>query len=426
MLNSTISTREEIGEISFILVRDSTPKVQTTLPLYVCDNYNGTPRDSAQEKAVDAHLEALTNSTLFASFSRIPATGSGNEIESKTEDPPVQNTHPNSSPQSSPRINFALNPGSINIEATVNLAPLTFVNVPIDLDASVNLGTSLDADSTVNLNASINPESYCSVVERNTVAEVPEIKEEFGAASGVFNPNSVIKEVFWGEKVTRETSIGVLEGLDEVMVEILQAQAQLSTIGDFASLPTVHPDTYSFLVDTGLIPGIQQLIQNCSNLMTFYNQNIQIPSPIVVNQENTVVIVPEPQEEETREELLINPFGYVEIFRQIEGIKEDNLVTWLHKNAYIFTLGELAHFPVDYPGIYSQLKIFGGLGGPLDDYIECCKKVVGSYRRAVKDGESFDWYRLEYDEDSLEDVKLATIYGQLWLQRVDPIVLANC
>jgi hypothetical protein len=75
----------------------------------------------------------------------------------------------------------------------------------------------------------------------------------------------------------------------------------------------------------------------------------------------------------------------------LEELKENDLANWLEKNAYIFTIGQLARFPNEFPGIYSQFK--SSLAGldRLDFFVESCKRLVGS-------NELF-WLQVDEDED---------------------------
>lgn len=69
------------------------------------------------------------------------------------------------------------------------------------------------------------------------------------------------------------------------------------------------------------------------------------------------------------------------------------MAIWIEKNAYIWNLGQLSTFPVEFPGIYSQLKAFGGLE-KLDRFVECSRKLLSS-------GREISWIEVDQEEISL-------------------------
>jgi hypothetical protein len=61
--------------------------------------------------------------------------------------------------------------------------------------------------------------------------------------------------------------------------------------------------------------------------------------------------------------------------RVIDGLGADGKGPFITKHAYIYTVGELAEFPVKFPAIYAMLKETG-LMNDLDNYIDRAKELI--------------------------------------------------
>jgi hypothetical protein len=160
----------------------------------------------------------------------------------------------------------------------------------------------------------------------------------------------IIKEAYLDQDITEQTSLYVLTGIDDPMVELLEKEANITTLGQLAWLPVDFSDTHNSIVESKLIPNIDQYITNAFLVL----QNLKEFEELEGNFENISV-------------------------NKLKGINDNDLRLYLEKHALVYTLRDLIELPQKYPGIYYMLNETGAVS-EMDKYISKAKYYLGALK----------------------------------------------
>jgi hypothetical protein len=187
--------------------------------------------------------------------------------------------------------------------------------------------------------------------------------ESFPSSSPIIQP----------KQLTLDSFLTDVEFLQPLMLEILDVQGPIKTVEEFLDLKRTHNFLHSFLKEAGIAPHVDDLIERV---------RARLPSPTSSAEQK----VSEKVEEKIIEEVVKEPIiedehkpkkNEVEGFPigVIDGLGADGKGPFITKHAYIYTVGELAAFPIKFPSIYAMLKETG-LMTDLDAYIERAKELI--------------------------------------------------
>jgi hypothetical protein len=191
------------------------------------------------------------------------------------------------------------------------------------------------------------------------IQEEKEGKEDIGKPQGkdnIANLNvpkhyvDIIKEAYLDQDITERTSLYVLTGIDDPMVELLEKEANITTLGQLAWLPVDFTDTHNSIVESKLIPNIDQYITNAFLVL----QNPKEFEELEGNFENISV-------------------------NKLKGIEANDLRLYLEKHALVYTLRDLIELPKKYPGIYYMLNETGAVS-EMDKYIYRAKYYLSALK----------------------------------------------
>eukprot|EP01129_Flabellula_baltica_P001078 TRINITY_DN10993_c0_g1_i1.p1 TRINITY_DN10993_c0_g1~~TRINITY_DN10993_c0_g1_i1.p1 ORF type:complete len:204 (+),score=29.29 TRINITY_DN10993_c0_g1_i1:57-668(+) len=145
--------------------------------------------------------------------------------------------------------------------------------------------------------------------------------------------DSFLKSVFHGDDINGESSIYVVNGLEDFVCETL-AEGGVNCLRDFSVLDTQFKTTYDFIKSSDMIPNIDDLILKSKEFVKESVPLLEVDDDITGN----------------RHPLYNSPLTI------IDDITEHGVASTLYSHAYINTVGELAEFPQKFPGMYRILS----------------------------------------------------------------------
>jgi len=170
--------------------------------------------------------------------------------------------------------------------------------------------------------------------------------------------DSYLVQAFRGVSNYTQLPVSALIGIDENSVEILDKQAGVTTIVQFSSLATDYPAVYIWLIESGFQPNLEDLVQRASRIVS--QSSISSQNTRTENQWKSFDFDNELSEHKNLKDIP-------------EFSSQAELVRQLEKNAYIFTVGQLATFVEDFPGLYAIMKEVSAI---LDDFIAKAKLYI--------------------------------------------------
>jgi len=278
------------------------------------------------------HPEHSTEHGVKTSFAEAqqPATPPSQPTQPPTQ-PPTQNAQPTTQPTQTQS-----NRPEVNPSHAVDAAPLPSSTNTNSLPATVG------ATST----------TYSSKPLQNQRS---------------FDVREYLANVFRDTSISEKSPVSVLNGIDDSCVEVLEKHAGVTNLLMLASLKETNPKICAFLVESGIQPNLNELIEHARILLQHFNQShtsstnelnqslLQSSSNVSENQQRNHV-------DKEQHPLSVLP-----------GISEAKLDKYLQSNAFVFTVGQLASFVRDFPGIYAVMTETTPI---LDEYIQKAEEYL--------------------------------------------------
>eukprot|EP01122_Echinamoeba_exundans_P010711 TRINITY_DN4065_c0_g1_i2.p1 TRINITY_DN4065_c0_g1~~TRINITY_DN4065_c0_g1_i2.p1 ORF type:complete len:372 (-),score=86.10 TRINITY_DN4065_c0_g1_i2:91-1206(-) len=184
------------------------------------------------------------------------------------------------------------------------------------------------------------------------------------------------------ESITNATQVSVLVGLNPDAFEILESQSQVATIADLASLPTSKPTAFEFMKEIGVPPDISHLAKLAQRLLERAAELRKIRSspPVLPPVALSIPMADSASKQsESSQKSRQNLDSSTSIKNQsisiIDGIKEGEADQFLEAHALIQTIGQLADFPVAFPGLYQVMKDSGAIP-KLESFVLAAQMLV--------------------------------------------------
>jgi len=172
--------------------------------------------------------------------------------------------------------------------------------------------------------------------------------------------------VFRDTSVSEKSPVSVLNGIDDSCVEVLE-NAGVTNLLTLGALKETNPKICAFLVESGIQPNLNELIEHARILLHHIDQKScvsaqDLTSSLIQSSSNTFDGQERNHVDKEQHPLSVLP-----------GITEAKLDKYLQSNAFVFTVGQLASLIRDFPGIYAVMTETTPI---LDEYVQQARKYI--------------------------------------------------